>query len=50
MKKHLYAARFHAQEQQREIERHRETIRRATLVGTAIGIVGLLVLRTPNTY
>ena len=43
-KAHLYAARFRAQEQQREIERHREAIRRATLVGTAIGIVGLLVL------
>ena len=43
-KAHLYAARFRAQEQQREIERHREAVRRANLVGTAIGIVGLLVL------
>ena len=43
-KAHLYAARFRAQEQQREIERHREAVRRANLVGTAIGIVGVLVL------
>ena len=43
-KAHLYAARFHAQEQQREIERHREAMRRATLIGITIGIVGLLVL------
>ena len=43
-KAHLYAARFHAQEQQREIERHREATRRATLMGTTVGVVGLLVL------
>ena len=43
-KAHLYAARFRAQEQQREIERHREAVRRANLVGTAIAIVGVLVL------
>ena len=43
-KAHLYAARFHLQEQQREIERHREAMRRATLIGTAIGIIGLLIL------
>ena len=43
-KAHLYAARFRAQEQQREIERHREAIRRVTLIGTAIAIIGLLIL------
>ena len=43
-KAHLYAARFHAQKQQREIERHREATRRASLIGTTFGIVGLLVL------
>ena len=43
-KAHLYAARFHAQEQQREIERHHEAMRRATLISLTIGIVGLLVL------
>ena len=43
-KAHLYAARFHAQEQQREIERHREATRRAVMTRTIIGIVALLVL------
>ncbi len=43
-KAHLYAARFHTQEQQREIERHREATRRANLSLATIGIVGLLVL------
>ena len=43
-KAHLYAARFHAQEQQREIERHREAMRRTAMIGTTVGIVGLLVL------
>ena len=42
-KAHLYAARFHAQDQQREIERHREAMRRANMIGTAIGIIGLLI-------
>ena len=42
-KAHLYAARFHAQEQQREIERHREATRRARMIGFGIGVVGLLV-------
>ena len=43
-KAHLYAARFHAQEQQREIEVHREATRRAVMTRTIIGIVALLVL------
>ena len=43
-KAHLYAARFHAQEQQREIERHREATRRAVMTGSAIGIIGILIL------
>ncbi len=43
-KAHLYAARFHAQKQQREIERHREAERRARTIGLTIGIVGLLIL------
>ena len=43
-KAHLYAARFHAQEQEREIERHREATRRATMIGLSISIVGLLIL------
>ena len=43
-KAHLYAARFHAQEQQREIERHRDATRRAVMTVTAVGIIGLLIL------
>ena len=43
-KAHLYAARFHAQEQQREIDRHREATHRASMIGTAIGILSLLIL------
>ena len=43
-KAHLYAARYKAQEQQLEIERHREATRRAKMTVSAIGIVGLLIL------
>lgn len=43
-KAHLFAARYHAQEQQREIERHREAIRRANMVGFSIGVFSLLIL------
>lgn len=43
-KAHLYAARFNASEQQREIERHRAAARRAQTTLTAFGIIGLLVL------
>ena len=43
-KVHLYAARFRAQEQQREIERSRDAERRAKNVSLTIGLVGLLIL------
>ena len=43
-KAHLYAARYKAQEQQMEIERHREAARRAKMTVSAIGIIGLLIL------
>ena len=43
-KANLYAARFHAAEQQREIERGRVRASRAATVATAIGIIALLVL------
>ena len=43
-KAHLYAARFHSQEQQREIERNHEAIRRANMMGVVISIVSLMVL------
>ena len=43
-KAHLYAARFHAAEQQREIERGRVRANRAAMVATAVGIIALLVL------
>ncbi len=43
-KAHLYAARFNAQNQQREIERQREAIRRAVMTRTVIGFTGLLIL------
>ena len=43
-KAHLYAARFHAQEQQHEIERHREATRRAMQSRTMFGLIGLLML------
>ena len=43
-KAHLFAARYHAQEQQREIERHREASRRAWMIGMSIAIVGVLIL------
>ena len=42
-KAHLYAARFHAQEQQREIEQQREATRRAIMSRTVIGFIGLLI-------
>lgn len=43
-KAHLYAARFKAQEQHREIERQREATRRAMIVSVTIAVVGLLIL------
>lgn len=43
-KTHLYAARFNAQEQHREIERQREATRRAMMVSVTIALVGLLIL------
>ena len=43
-KAHLYAARYKVQEQQMEIERHREAARRARMTVSAIGIIGLLIL------
>ena len=42
-KAHLYAARFRAQEQQREIEQQREATRRAVASRTVIGFIGLLI-------
>ncbi len=41
---YLYAARFQVQEQQREIERQRETARNAEKSRTVIGFIGLLIL------
>jgi AraC-like DNA-binding protein len=43
-KAHLFAARYHAQEQQREIEHHREATRRAWMMGIAVIIVSVLIL------
>lgn len=43
-KAHLFAARYHAQEQQREIEQHREASRRAWMIGMGIAIVSVLIL------
>ena len=43
-KANLYAARFHAAEQQREIERGRVRANRAATVATAVGIIALLVI------
>ena len=43
-KAHLYAARYKAQEQQMEIERHREAARQAKMTVSAVGIIGLLIL------
>jgi AraC-like DNA-binding protein len=42
-KAHLYAARFHASEQQREIERQREATHRVRMSRRVIGIISLLV-------
>ena len=42
-KAHLYAARFRAQEQQREIEQQREATRHAIMSRTVIGFIGLLI-------
>lgn len=42
-KAHLYAARFHASEQQREIDRQRESARRIRMSRTVIGLIGLLI-------
>lgn len=43
-KANLYAARFQAQRQQREIEQQREATRRVEMSRTIIGVVGLLIL------
>ena len=43
-KAHLYAARFHAAEQQREIERHKATSRYLGIVGSCIAVVAVLAL------
>ena len=43
-KAHLYAARFRAQEQQREIDRQREAKHRAVIIGSAVTIVAMLAL------
>lgn len=43
-KAHLYAARFHAHEQQREIERQREATHRIVMSRTIISLIGLLIL------
>lgn len=43
-KAHLYAARYRAQEQQREIKQQREATRRAEAARTIIGIIALLIL------
>lgn len=43
-KAHLYAARYRAQEQQREIEQQRKATRRAEAARTIIGIIALLIL------
>jgi AraC-like DNA-binding protein len=43
-KAHLFAARYHAQEQQREIERHREASHRALMISMGIAVVGVLIL------
>ena len=43
-KAHLYAARFHAAEQQREIERDRVRANRIAIVVTAAGIIAILSL------
>lgn len=40
----LYAARFHAAEQQREIERHKATSRYLGIVGTCLAVVAVLAL------
>ena len=43
-KAHLYAARFRAQEQQREIDRQHARMRHAQTIGTSIAIGALLIL------
>ena len=43
-KANLYAARFHAAEQQREIERHKATSRYLGIVGTCLAVVAVLAL------
>ena len=43
-KSHLYASRFHAQEQQQEIERQKAGKRYATIIAFLVGILGLLGL------
>ena len=43
-KAHLYAARFHVAEQQREIERHKATSRYLAIVGSFIAAVAVLAL------
>ena len=43
-KANLYAARFHAAEQQREIERHKATSRYLGIVGTCLAVVAIIAL------
>ena len=43
-KAHLYAARFHAAEQQREIERHKTTEKYLSIVGGLIAIAAVLAM------
>ncbi|MBR4534298.1 MAG: AraC family transcriptional regulator [Bacteroidaceae bacterium] len=43
-KANLYAARFHAAEQQREIERHKTTSRYLAIVGSCLAVVAVLAL------
>ena len=43
-KAHLYAARFHAQEQKNEIERQREATHRAEISRQVIAAIGILIL------
>ena len=43
-KAHLYAVRYHNQEQQREIERNHDAMRRAEIYNIAVAIVGTMIL------
>ena len=43
-KANLYAARFHAAEQQREIERHKARAKYLSIVGSCIAVVAVLAM------